>query len=190
MVPNLQRDWIFELLTAKQGAEKYDPVSMKYLEIVVNTSDVSMSDFGQLSSAAFGYILTDPDNVVTDSERPDRSLHKSVAEAAQAFDDLSWTVTAVFLDDGNNGFETEELEIPATKIYVTDPRQIISSNEAAVYYYLNESVSASGSFTPGVSANPYVITKQKSDTIRFATQDSGLGSLEISYYPGTNNQSV
>ena len=190
MVPNLQRDWIFELLTAKQGAEKYDPVSMKYLEIVVNTSDISMSDFGQLSSAAFGYILTDPDNVVTDSERPDRSLHKSVAEAAQAFDDLSTTVVLQLEPDGNDGYETEEVTLAATKLYVAFDDSITAARTVPVYYYLDGSNTAAGSFTPGTDASPVIITKLATDSIRFASQSGALGSLSVSYYPGTNNQSV
>ena len=185
-VPNRQRNWIYELLTAKQGAEKYDPETMKYLEIVVDSSEISMSDFGQLAGSPFSYILNETENVVADTERPDRSLHQSVADAADAMEDLSSERTVAFEDDGQGGYETEELTIPATQVFVTDPRQLTTAGEAPVYYFLNGSETASGSFTPGVDSNPYVITKNASDTIRFATQNDNLHSLVINYYPAMN----
>lgn len=184
-VPNRQRNWIYELLTAKQGAEKYDPETMEYFEIVVDSSDIAMSDFGQLAGSPFSYILNETENVVADTERPDRSLHQSVADAADAMDDLSSERTVAFEDDGQGGFETEELEIPATKVYVTDPRQVSTAGESPVFYFLNGSSTASGSFTPGVDDNPYVINKTASATIRFATQNDMMESLVINYYPET-----
>lgn len=184
-VPNRQRNWIYELLTAKQGAEKYDPETMKYLEIVVDSSELSMSDFGQLAGSQFSYILNETENVVADTERPDRSLHQSVADHADELYDETKRVDIAFEDDGQGGFETEELEIPATTVFVTDPRQLTTAGEAPVYYFLNGSATASGSFTPGVDDNPFLITKNASDTIRFATQNDKIGSLDINYYPVT-----
>lgn len=183
MVPSRQRNWIYELLTAKQGAEKYDQETMKYLEIVVDSSEISMSDFGQLANATFGYILNETENVVADTERPDRSFHASIAESAEELNDLSSTMTAALKEDGQGGYNTDELDITATKLYVTDPRPAFASGEAAVYYYLNESETAAGSFTPGVTDMPVIITKLATDTIHFSTQNAAVTSLVINYYP-------
>ena len=184
-VPNRQRNWIYELLTAKQGAEKYDPETMKYLEIVVDSSELSMSDFGQLAGSPFSYILNETENVVADTERPDRSLHQSVADQAEALHDDTKQVEVAFESDGQGGFDTDDIEIPATKVYVTDPRSSSTAGESPIYYYLDGSVTASGSFTPGVDANPYIIDKKEDATVRFATKNDKVGSLTINYYPVT-----
>lgn len=185
-VPNRQRNWIYELLTAKQGAEKYDPETMKYLEIVVDSSELSMSDFGQLAGSPFSYILNETENVVADTERPDRSLHQSVADQADELYDDTKQMEIAFESDGQGGFETDDLEIPATKVYVTDPRSSSTAGESPIYYYLDGSVTASGSFTPGVDANPYIIDKKEDATVRFATKNANVATLIINYYPNAN----
>ncbi len=184
-VPNRQRNWIYELLTAKQGAEKYDPETMKYLEIVVDSSELSMSDFGQLAGSPFSYILNETENVVADTERPDRSLHQSVADQAEELHDDTRQVVLDFADDGNGGYETEDAEITATKLYVEFDDSIADARTIPVYYYLGDSSTAAGSFTPGTDASPVVITKAASESIRFASQSNALGSLAVSYYPTT-----
>lgn len=184
-VPNRQRNWIYELLTATQGAEKYDPETMKYLEIVVDSSELSMSDFGQLAGSPFSYILNETENVVADTERPDRSLHASVAEQAETLHDETVQVTLAFKDDGNGGYETEDAEIVATKLYVEFDESITAARTIPVYYYLGGSSTAAGSFTPGTDTSPVVITKAASESIRFASQSNALGSLAVSYYPVT-----
>ena len=185
-VPNRQRNWIYELLTTKQGAEKYDPETMKYLEIVVDSSELSMSDFGQLAGSPFSYILNETENVVADTERPDRSLHQSMADQAEELHDDTKQMEIAFESDGQGGFETDDIEIPATKVYVTDPRNLSTAGESPVYYFLNGSATASGSFTPGVDANPYIIDKKDDATIRFATQNANVATLIINYYPTAN----
>ena len=184
-VPNRQRNWIYELLTAKQGAEKYDPETMKYLEIVVDSSELSMSDFGQLAGSPFSYILNETENVVADTERPDRSLHQSVADQAEELHDDTRQVVLDFADDGNGGYETEDAEITATKLYVEFDDSIADARTIPVYYYLGGSSTAAGSFIPGTDASPVVITKAASESIRFASQSNALGSLAVSYYPIT-----
>ena len=184
MMPNKYRNWVYELLTNKQGAQKYDPAALDYYSIVVDHSDVSMSDHGQLAQASFGYILDETVNVISDTERAvDRMLHQSVAEQAEAFDDVRAKQTAVMKDDGHGGFETNELIIPASTIYVNDNRTFKSVGEPPVYYYLNGSQTAAGSFSPGSEDNPTVINKQASDSISFATQNESIELLEIKYYP-------
>lgn len=184
MVPTQYRNWIYELLTNKQGAQKYDPAALDYYSIVVDQSDVSMSDHGQLSQASFGYILDETVNVMSDTERAvDRMLHQSVADQAEAFDDVRAKQTAVMQDDGQGGFSTSELFIPADTIYVSDNRTLKSVGEPPVYYFLNGSQTAAGSFSPGSEDNPTVINKQASDSISFATQNENIELLEIKYYP-------
>ena len=186
-MPNKYRNWVYELLTAKQGAQKYDPAAMDYYEIVVDTSEIGMSDFGQLAEASFGYILNNTLNVMIDTERAvDRSLHQSVADEAEEMEDITAEMTAVFVDDGQGGFTTEELNVPASKVYVTDPRIIRTERETPIYYYLNGSQSASGSFTPGVDDNPYIINKKEDVSIRFSTLNEHLEALIINYYPTAN----
>lgn len=181
MIPARQRNWIYELLTAKQGAEKYDPEAMDYYGIVVDASDISMGDKGQLATASFSYILDDTDNTVADTERAvGRSLHQSVADEAEAFDDLTKKTTAMFEDDGQGGLTTDEIEIGATKLYVSDTRAYHAVGEPPIYYFLDGSETAEGSFTPG--ADPYIINKSKGETIRFATQNDAIESLLINYY--------
>ena len=187
MMPNKYRNWVYELLTEKQGAEKYDPAAMDYYEIVVDTSEIAMGDFGQLAAASFGYILNETVNVMLDTERAvDRSLHQSVADESEDLEDLTTEKVAVFEDDGQGNYTTEEIEVPAPKVYVTDPRTFETASELPIYYFLNGSQSASGSFTPGVDANPYIIDKKEDATIRFATQNANVATLIINYYSTAN----
>jgi len=185
MVPYRQRSWIHELLTAKQGAEKYDPELEIYQAIVVTSSEISMSDNGQLASGTFGYMLNETVNVIADNERPDRSLHQSVADQAEELHDGTQQVVLAFADDGNGGYETEDAEITATKLYVEFDDSITDARTIPVYYYLGGSSTAAGSFTPGTDTSPVVITKAASASIRFASQSNALGSLAVSYYPTT-----
>ena len=181
LMPTGYRNWVYELLTAKQGAQKYDPAAMDYYDIVVDSSDIAVSDYGQLASVSFGYILDDTENVIQETERAvGRMLHKSIADASEAMDDITVKSVAVFEDDGHGNFETEELEIGATKLYVSDQRTLTTAGEPQIYYFIDGSDTASGSFAP--SDTPYVITKQKSETIRFATQNDKIESLLINYY--------
>lgn len=181
MIPSRHRNWIYEILTSKQGAEKYDPEAMDYYGIVVDASDISMGDNGQLATASFTYILDDTDNAIADTERAvGRSLHQSVADEAEAFDDITKKTTAKFEDDGQGGLTTDEIEIGATKLYVSDTRTYHAVVEPPIYYFLDGSETAEGSFTPG--ADPYIINKSKGETIRFATQNDAIESLLINYY--------
>lgn len=181
MIPTKHRNWIYELLTAKQGAQKYDPPTMSYYGIVVDSSDIAVSDYGQLASVSFGYILDDADNVIPETEMAaDRMLHQSIAEQAEELDDMSKSVEIAFETDGQSGFETEEIEIGATKLYVSAPRTYTTAGELPVYYFIDGSDTAAGSFVPGT--NPSIITKGKDDSIRFATQNDAIGFLIINYY--------
>ena len=180
MVPNRQRNWIYELLTAKQGAEKYDPETMKYLEIVVDSSNISMGDFNQLSSATFGYILNETENVVADTERPDRSLHQSVADSAEALYDLSSNLTLAF-EAGEKVNATEVATIAATKLYVTWDENLKDGIEVFVEVAGN----SVGSFVTGTDTQPYIVTKTAGQTVQFLTEDDTIESVTVTYYPVT-----
>ena len=179
-VPNRQRNWIYELLTTKQGAEKYDPETMKYLEIVVDSSDISMSDFGQLAGSPFSYILNETENVVADTERPDRSMHQSVAEQAEEFYDLSSNLTLAF-EAGEKVNATEVASIAATKLYVTWDENLKKSIEVFVEVDGN----SAGSFVTGTDTQPYIVTKTAGQTVQFLTEDDTIESVTVTYYPVT-----
>lgn len=180
MVPSRQRNWIYELLTAKQGAEKYDPETMKYFEIVVDSSDISMSDNGQLTEATFGYILNETENVVADTERPDRSLHQSVAEQAEEFYDLSSNLTLAF-EAGEKVNVTEVASIAATKLYVTWDENLKDGIEVFVEVDGN----SVGSFVTGTDTQPFIVTKTAGQTVQFLTIDDTIESVTVTYYPVT-----
>lgn len=175
-VPNRQRNWIYELLTAKQGAEKYDPETMEYLEIVVDSSELSMSDFGQLAGSPFSYILNETENVVADTERPDRSLHQSVADQAEELNDRTTKVTVTFVHGA-----TEPVIIHSDALYVLFDSE--KGANASVYYF-TDGIKA-GEFKPGVDESPVRITIKEGASVHFETEGL-VRSLELRYYP-TNN---
>ena len=172
-------------LTAKQGAEKYDPAAQDYYEIVVNSSEIAMGDHGQLSSATFGYILNDPVNVMRDTERAvDRSLHQSVADEAEEMDDLTQQVTLAMSPaaGGGSGYETEEVQIQATKLYV---EWLLNGTPTGDYVYYNFEGKPSGRFMPGTDEMPVIITKNAATPIQFTTEDPAVAAIVIKYYPIT-----
>jgi hypothetical protein len=176
-VPNRQRNWIYELLTAKQGAEKYDPETMKYLEIVVDSSELSMSDFGQLAGSPFSYILNETENVVADTERPDRSLHQSVADHA---DELYDETTKVFVAFSHGA--TDPVTIPSDMLYVLFDNDESQKMET-VYYFINGT--KEGEFTIGYDESPVEISIKEGVSVHFETEGA-LESLELRYYPINN----
>ncbi len=181
MMPTLYRNWIYELLTAKQGAEKYDPAAQDYYEIVVNSSEIAMGDHGQLASATFGYILNDPVNVMRDTERAvDRSLHQSVADEAEEMEDLTQQVTLAMSPaaGGGTGYETEEVLIQATKLYI---EWLLTGEPTDLVYYNGKP----GSFDPANDTMPVIITKSANTAIQFTTEDEAISAIIVKYYPTT-----
>lgn len=181
MMPNKYRNWIFELLTAKQGAEKYDPAAQDYYEIVVKSSEIAMGDHGQLASATFGYILNDPVNVMRDTERAvDRSLHQSVADEAEEMEDLTVQVTLAMSPaaGGGTGYETEETLIQATKLYI---EWLLNGEPSGLVYYNGKP----GSFDPANDTMPVIISKSANTAIQFTTEDAAVAAIIVKYYPST-----
>lgn len=168
LMPNKYRNWVYELLTEKQGAQKYDPEAMDYYEIVVASSEISMSDHGQLAEASFAYILNDTDDVMIDTERSvDRSLHQSVADEAEEMRDDIQEMELVMQIRQNKCVETEEVLINATTLHVEFTLPLAAESGTPIYYYTGHL--PDGSFTPEAGENSLVITKPANYDIYFAT---------------------
>lgn len=180
MFPYKQRDWYFEIMSAKSGCWKFDKNGKKYTEIILTESSIDVSNNGQLSSISFSYMASDTERIIEDQGRAEYSFHQTVADEAEAFDDLTKKTTVMFEEDGQGNFTTEEIDIGMTKLYVSDTRTYHAVGEPPIYYFLDGSETAEGSFTPG--ADPYIINKSKGETIRFATQNDDIESLLINYY--------
>lgn len=180
-VPHRHRNWIYELLTTKQQALKYDVRTSDYQPIVIASSDIAMSDSGQLASATFGYMLTDIENVIDETERPEMMLHNSIAMQAASLYDLTEKTTLNF----TNGV-TEEVIIPADKLYVSYDEALFTTSTTQPVYYFIDNVAA-GNFVPGQDANPVIITLSAGSSIRFETQNENVTSLELSYYLNRKN---
>ena len=182
MMPMRQRNWVYELLTAKQGAEKFDPQANDYYPIVVDSSEIDMSDNGQLVSANFGYILEEPDNAIPVTERnTDRYMHQSVADQAEALHDLTTAAELKFEPSARgDGFETEAVELRASKIYV----EFIKTERQTVVEYLINGTTA-GSFDMAEDDSPVVIaiSGNATTTVQFTSEDDVLQTLELHYYP-------
>lgn len=183
MFPNRYRDWIYELMTDKQAAAIFDAKEETYLEIVITESDPSVSDFGQLASSTFSYILAETVNAISDSERAlDRSFHQSVADEAEALEDLTTEVSLQMKSAQGGGFETDEETLPATKLYVD---WLIPSNGTSEKIYILIDGKEVDDFTPGTDASPIIVTKGASDPIQFVSSDTDVTAIVINYYPVT-----
>ena len=184
MVPYRWRNWIYDLLTAKQAASKYDHEADTLNPIVVDESEISMSDVGQLASASFGYLMTEVDNVIADTERAlERgTLHQSVADEAESLEDLTTEVSLEMKSAQGGGFETEEETLPATKLYVD---WLIPSNGKSEKIYILIDGKEVDDFTPGTDASPIIVNKGADDPIQFTSLDTDVTAIVINYYPVT-----
>ena len=176
-LPWKQRNWVHELLTAKQAAKQYDPESGNYYDIVITGMDLGMGDSGQLASGGFTYMRSDAENVIGQEER-DTTLHQSVADGSQPFDDLTTQVSVAFEDDGHGGYETEAVEINATHVYVT------IGGTASVYYSINGGTAVE--ISPA-SRMPVVVEIDPGDEIQFSCQDEAP-DVVLNYYPTDASQ--
>lgn len=186
MLPMRQRNWVYELLTMKQGAVKYDPEAMDYYPIVVNSDEISMSDHGQLVSATFGYILDEPDNTIPVTERAvDRFLHQSVADTAQELDDMSEVAVIKFEpSERGEGYETDAVELPTLKVYVVFAK---TEQPVTVNYLIGGD--PAGSFNLMTDDSPYVIVIDDDTpaSLQFTSQENVLQDLIVHYYPIEQN---
>lgn len=168
------RDWIHEILTAKQGAALHIPSNGSRLAIVVTSSDISMADSGQLGSASFTYMLSSTANIVSQNEH-DTTLHASVASEAEEMDDVTEKETMDW-EEGETGFYTEIADVPSDKLYISfDPTET-----AVIYVLINGTLATE--IQCGTARIPVVIETQPGDTVTFETQDTPVGSLTVNYY--------
>ena len=177
-LPWKQRNWVHELLTAKQAAKQYDHESGNYYDIVITGMDLGMGDSGQLASGGFTYMRSDAENVIGQEER-DTTLHQSVADGSQPFDDLTTQEVLAFeASQGGSGYETEAVEINATHVYVT------IGGTASVYYSINGGTAVE--ITPA-SRMPVVVEIAPGDEIQFSCQDEAP-DVVLNYYPTDASQ--
>ena len=174
-LPWKQRNWVHELLTAKQAAKQYDQESGNYYDIVITGMALGMGDSGQLASGGFTYMRSDAENVIGQEER-DTTLHQSVADGSQPFDDLSTTQELTF-HSGAGGYVTDTVEIPADRVLVT-----VSGTSLTVYVKINGVMSIT--IHPLSDRMPIAVEISEGDSISFVTtSDDGL--ITMNYYPNS-----
>ena len=174
------RNWLFEMLSSKQGIMRYDAQLKEYQSIVLTGSNMEMSDWGRLGSAEFTYILAEVAKAIDEDERPVAAFRQSVADEAEELEDISTKRTLMFVATGS-GYETDEIEIPAPKLYVEFEQPGDAERNETIYYSIDGKLA--GDFTPGTDPSPVVITMKEGQTIQFTSQDLSVELLELSYYP-------
>lgn len=173
--PENHKNHLFELLTQCQGAVKYEASSRKYYEIVLNASGFSISDAKPIGAVSFEYLMASVDNLVADTERPERVLHQSQADQSEEMDDLTAKTVMEFEDDGQGGYTTESLQLYARRIYVN------ASGNGTITCVINEE--DTDTFDPGSDRMPFVIDIKPGNTVRFTSETAVTDSLAINYYP-------
>ena len=163
------RNWLYGLIANKQGVEKYDPKEESYQNIVVVSSDINISDKGQLANSTFDYILESAATVVTEDER---YLSQSAADSASAFDDLT-TEAVVEVRNGTS----EPVKVESEKVFVS----FASNIKEDVYYFINGD--KVGSFVPFEDASPVVIDLPYGASIHFETEGD-IEVLTLNWYEG------
>lgn len=173
-MPYRWRDWLYELMAVRQKAWKYQDGDC--LPIVLKTAEIAMGDGEQLAVASFSYMMENVNRAISDTERAmERTLHQSVAEEAEELDDLTTTAVLAFVEDQQESFETEAIEIPASRVYVT------AYGNGTIYYTINGTLE--GNFNPSTDRMPVVIDLDPGDEIQFFSQDIVAESLTANYYP-------
>lgn len=170
-MPYRWRDWFYELMTVRQGVWKYANGDLQ--GIVLKTSDIAMGDSGQLASATFSYIATDGTRSNGYQER-DPVLHQSIVKQAEEMEDKT-KVTSISFEQNGQNYETEAIEIPANKVYVT------ASGNGEIYCIVNGTLVSS--FDPSTDRMPVVIDIDPGDEIQFLSQVDVTDRLTINYYP-------
>ena len=175
-----ERYWLHGLMSKRGEAAAYFAESEAYEKIVIVGASFSMSDKGQLAQTSFDYILAEATEIELASEERSRGLTQSAADAVEELHDETARIVLAFADDGQGGFETEEVTIAATKLYV----EFVTPGAQGTIDYAIAGILA-GSFDPTVDDSPIVITKAAGASIKFTSQDGPLKELTVSYYPVT-----
>lgn len=182
VTPWRERNWLWEILSAKGEAAMYDANAEIYDPIIIADADIKMSDKGQLANASFAYLMSEstPMPVILESEEQSRALSQSAADSAEEFNDLSSSLTLAF-EVGEKVNVTEVASIAATKLYVTWDESLKDGIEVFVEVDGN----SAGSFVTGTDTQPYIVTKTAGQTVQFLTEDDTIESVTVTYYPVT-----
>ena len=182
VTPWRERNWLWEILSAKGEAAMYDANAEIYDPIIIADADIKMSDKGQLANASFSYLMSEstPMPVILESEEQSRALSQSAADSAEEFNDLSSNLTLAF-EVGEKVNVTEVASIAATKLYVTWDESLKDGIEVFVEVDGN----SAGSFVTGTDTQPYIVTKTAGQTVQFLTEDDTIESVTVTYYPVT-----
>lgn len=171
-MPFRWRDWLYELMSIRQEAWKYD--GMSYVPIVLENADIDMSDNGQLDTASFDYRYQTVSRAISDTERAkDRTLHASAADQSEPLDDLTTQAVLEFSPAQGVGYATEAIAIPANHIYVT------LEGTSTVYVEVNGTLAEE---IDPASRMPVVIRIEPGDEVAFNSQDD-IETITVNYYP-------
>ncbi|MBQ8957627.1 MAG: hypothetical protein IJ057_03875 [Bacteroidales bacterium] len=177
-----ERNWLWEILSTKGEAAIYDTNAKTYERIIISDAPIKISDKGQLASASFSYLMSEAMAmpVILESEEQSREFNQSAADAAEELHDETTAVVLSFDKEGNGGFETEEVTLLATKLYVEfEPTTV----QATVHYSIDGKLA--GDFDPSEDTSPVIITKAAGASVMFTSQDAVLDEVVVSYYPIT-----
>ena len=170
MVPYRWRDWVYDMLANKQCAAQYDPDTDTYLNIVLKSTDLGMSNHGQLANAGFSFIMEEPGTKIQETSR---ILTQSAADSAAELDDL--TTEAVV---GIVGGVSEPVAITSEKVFVSFAE---TEHQAEVTYYIDGT--EAGSFTPGTDNSPVVVDLPFGSSIHFETAGD-TDVIVLNWYEG------
>lgn len=170
MVPYRWRDWVYDMLANKQCAAQYDPDTDTYLNIVLKSTDLGMSNHGQLANAGFSFIMEKPGTKIQETSR---ILTQSAADSAAELDDL--TTEAVV---GIVGGVSEPVAITSEKVFVSFAE---TEHQAEVTYYIDGT--EAGSFTPGTDNSPVVVDLPFGSSIHFETAGD-TDVIVLNWYEG------
>ena len=181
MFPYKQRDWFFEIMSAKSGCWKIDKSGKKYTDIILTETSVDVSNNGQLASISFSYMAADTERIIEDQARAEYSFHQTEADEAEELHDEMKRMEVELLEDGQGGMMTDEYAVDASKIYID-----YTAPATGCTISWTSSSGKHGQFTTGTDRVPVVINFTPSETISFSSQDfNDLSSLSILYYPIT-----
>lgn len=180
MVPYRWRDWVSELLAAKQGAAAYDTSDKAYREIVVKSSKLEMGDARQLASASFSYIMSDAGYTPSAAgQKSPGDLHQSSADSGG--EPLDETVERSL--PLNNG-TTEAVVVPSERIVLN----LEDFAPGTVVTWLVNGV-VGGTVTVGSDASKEVLTIPYGASVSFAVEGTSGACVEMTYYEGLHSDS-
>lgn len=163
------RDWVYELLSAKADAAVYNAEKSSFMAIVVTDANVSMSDAGQLADASFDY-LSSYVNAASQEKRRGTLLQSAAATAEELQDET--VMVPVSILSGSS----QDVTVYSNRIFVV----FADTSSGSINYYINDTLS--GSFTPGVDESPFPIELNYGDSVHFETGDTRNLELVMKYY--------